>query len=214
MVLRRWSLRTKAFAVLAVLAGGASFMLVRGYAAEIEALRPTTGDPVPVVVAAQALGRGTVLDEDMLRIERIPSAYAPPGAIGSLARATGHTLVSDLAEGEPVTETRVAGGGGPVASRVTSGLRAFVVSAGIPSGVLEPGDLVDVIATFGGPRPYTETVGSALEVLTIVEDETGTFEAAGPSGPSLVLLVDPETAERLAYAAAFASIAVTVAPLA
>ncbi len=214
MVLRRWSLRTKAFAVLAVLAGGASFTLVRGYAAEIEALRPTTGDPVPVVVAAQALGRGTVLDEDMLRIERIPSAYAPPGAIGSLARATGHTLVSDLAEGEPVTETRVAGGGGPVASRVTSGLRAFVVSAGIPSGVLEPGDLVDVIATFGGPRPYTETVGSALEVLTIVEDETGTFEAAGPSGPSLVLLVDPETAERLAYAAAFASIAVTVAPLA
>ncbi|MCI0635447.1 MAG: Flp pilus assembly protein CpaB [Actinobacteria bacterium] len=214
MVLRRWSLRSKLFVILAVVAGAASFTLVRGYAAEIEALRPSTGDPVPVVVAAQALERGTALSDGVLRIERIPSAYAPPGAIGSLARAAGRTLVSDLAEGEPVTETRVAGGGGPVASRVTSGLRAFVVTAGIPSGVLEPGDLVDVIATFGGPRPYTETVGSALEVLSIVEDEAGTFEAAGPSGPSLVLLVDPETAERLAHATAFASIAVTVAPLA
>jgi len=213
MVLRRWPLRSKVFAVLAVVAAAASFGLVRGYAAEIEALRPSTGDPVPVVVATQPLTRGTVLVEDALRVDQIPSAYAPPGAIGSVEDAVGRTLVSDLAEGEPVTRTRVAGDGGPVASRVASGLRAFVVEAGIPAGVLQPGDLVDVIATFGGPRPYTETVGTALEVLSIIEDDPGTFEAAGPAGPSLVLLVSPETAERLAHATAFASIAVTVAPL-
>ncbi len=212
MVLRRWPLRSKLFAVLAVVAAGATFGLVRGYAAEIEALRPSTGDPVPVVVAARGIERGTVLVEDALRVERIPSAYAPPGAIGSVQDAVGRTLVSDLAEGEAVTRTRVGAGGGPVASRVSSGLRAFVVGAGIPAGVLEPGDLVDVIATFGGPRPYTETVGTALEVLSIVEEGAGTFEAAGGSGPSLVLLVSPDTAERLAYATAFASIAVTVAP--
>ena len=95
---------------------------------------------------------------------------------------------------------------------MTSGLRAFVITAGTPAHVLRPGDLVDVIATFGGPRPYTDTVGSGLEVLSIVEEGGGTFEAGGTGGPSLVLLVTPDVAERLAHAAAFGEIAVSVAP--
>ncbi len=200
------------FAVLAIVAGAGSFTLVRGYAAELEALRPSTGDPTAVVVAAQPLERGTVLVEDALRLDRVPSAYAPPGALTAIDDAVGRTLVSDLAEGEAVTRTRVGGAGGPVASQVTSGLRAFVVTAGVPAGVLRPGDLVDVIATFGGPRPYTDTVGSGLEILSIVEDGGGTFEAGGASGPSLVLLVSPDVAERLAHAAAFGQISVSVAP--
>jgi hypothetical protein len=57
---RRWSLRSKVMALLAVVAGAASFTLVRGYAAELEALRPTAGDTVQVVVAdrqSSAMGR-------------------------------------------------------------------------------------------------------------------------------------------------------------
>jgi Flp pilus assembly protein CpaB len=210
VVFRRWPARSKTFAVLAVAAGAGAFALVRGYAAELEALRP--GDPTPVVVAVVALERGTVLTEDSLDVERMPGAYAPPGAFGSIAGAAGQTLVADLAEGEAVTRTRVGGEGGPVAARLESGLRAFVVKAGVPTGVLRPGDLVDVIATFGGPRPYSDTVGSGLEVLSIVEDDGGTFDAGGASGPSLVLLVTPDVAERLAHAAAFGEISVSVAP--
>jgi Flp pilus assembly protein CpaB len=211
VVLRRWSARSKSFAVLAVAAGVGSFTLVRGYATEIEALRP--GDPTPVVVAAAPLERGTVLTEDALVLEHVPAAFAPPGAFGSVAGAAGRTLVADLAEGEAVTRTRVGGEGGPVAAQLESGLRAFVVTAGVPADVLRPGDLVDVIATFGGPRPYSDTVGSGLEVLSIVQDDGGTFEAGGSSGPSLVLLVTPDVAERLAHAAAFGEISVSVAPM-
>jgi Flp pilus assembly protein CpaB len=196
-----------------VLAGAASFAIVDGYAAELESLRPSTGDPAPVVVAATTLPRGSVLSPEALRLERIPSAYAPPGSIASVEEAVGRTLVTDLAEGEIVTRTRVGVAGGPVASLLPSGLRAFVVTAGIPAGVLRPGDRVDVIATFGGPHPHSETVGSGLEVMAIVEDAGGTFEAGGPAGPSLVLLVGPDTAERLAYASAFAQVTVTIAPL-
>jgi Flp pilus assembly protein CpaB len=148
-----------------------------------------------------------------VRPERIPAAYAPPGAFGAVDDAVGHTLATDLAEGEVVTRTRVGGRGGPVASLVSGGLRAFVVGSGLPSGVLQPGDRVDVIATFGGPRPYTDTVGSGLEIVSIVEDDAETFEAGGSSGPSLVLLVGPETAEQLAHATAFGQITVTIAPL-
>jgi Flp pilus assembly protein CpaB len=210
--LRRWSFRSKVLAILAVAAAGGSFTLVRGYAAELEALRPATRDLVRVVVADRPLERGLVLSQDVLRVERMPSAYAPPGAFGAPADATGRTLTTDLAEGEAVTTTRVGGEGGPVASLVESGLRAFVVASGLPSGVVEPGDRVDVIGTFGGPRPYTDTVGSDLEVLAIVEQEAGTFDAGGSSGASLVLLVSSVTAEELAHATAFGTITVTIAP--
>src|SRR3990172_12179772 len=106
MVLGRWSRRPRRPLGPAAAAGAGSFSLVRGYAAELEALRPSTGEPIPVVVAAAALVRGSVLVEEDLRIEHVPSAYAPPGAIGSVDDAAGQTLVSDLAEGEPPTHTR------------------------------------------------------------------------------------------------------------
>ena len=99
-----------------------------------------------------------------------------------------------------------------MAALVPSGLRAFVVPAGVPAGVVRAGDRVDVLATFGGPHPYTDTVGTGLEVLSVVEDGGGAVEAGGSAGPSLVLLVSPETAERLAHASAFAQLSITVAP--
>jgi Flp pilus assembly protein CpaB len=79
--LRRWSIRSKMMALLAVVAGAGSFTLVRGYAAELEALRPVAGNDVPVVVAERDLQRGSVIDEGSVRLQPMPSAYAPPGAL-------------------------------------------------------------------------------------------------------------------------------------
>lgn len=210
MVFRtRWSPTSRLFAVLSVMAGVAAFLVVRGYAARLEALRPAVGEPVPVVVATRALSRGTVLTTDDVRVRDLPSAYAPPGAVGSLEQAEGRTLVSDMAEGEVVTGTRLDVAGGAVAALVPAGLRAFPIRAGVPVGALRPGDRVDVLATFGGPRPYTDTVAAGLEVLAILDEGQDGFATAG-EGPSLVLLVTPETAERLAYAVAFGRLSVAV----
>lgn len=199
--------------MLAVVTGAAAYLLVDGYAARLEALRPLAGEPVPVVVAAVGLERGTVLTEDSLRVELVPAAFAPPGRIATLEGLSGRTLVSDVAEGEAITRTRVDVTGGPVASLVPSGLRAFPIQVGASSATVRAGDRVDVIATFGGPRPYTDTVASGLEVLAIIEPEPGTFQAGGGGGgPSLVLLVGPQVAEELAYATAFADLAIAVAP--
>lgn len=213
MFLRKWSRGAKTLALFSLLAGAASFSLVRGYAAELEALRPTTGELIQVVVAAADLPRGAVLTEPNLAIRQVPAAYAPPGAFRSIDQAIGRVLSSDLAEGEPLSQTRVGSEGGPVASLVPSGLRAFVVPAGLPAGVVRPGDRVDVLATFGGPHPYTETVGVGLEVLSVIDEAAGTFEAGGSAGSSLVLLVSPDTAERLAHAAAFAQVSVAITPV-
>jgi pilus assembly protein CpaB len=209
--LRRWSRRSRLFALLAVLSGALAFALVDGYAARLEALRPVVGEPVPVVVAAHSLARGALLSEEAVAVRLIPAAFAPPGRIGSVEEVAGRSLVSDVAEGEPITRTRLGISGGAVAALVPDGLRAFPITAGLVPGAVRAGDRVDVLATFGGPRPYTDTVASGLEVLAILEPEDA-FAAGGADGPTLVLLVSPEIAEELAYATAFADLAVTVAP--
>jgi Flp pilus assembly protein CpaB len=212
LLARKWSRRSKAFAVLAVACGASAYLLVDGYAARLEALTPVAGEPVPVVVAARALERGSVLSEGDLRVALVPEAFAPPGRSAATADLAGRTLVTDLAEGEAVTRTRVDAGGGPVASLVPQGLRAFPIQVGPSAASVRAGDRVDVIATFGGPHPYADTVASGLEVLALVEPPSGAFQAGGAAGPSLVLLVGPEVAEELAYASAFADLAIAVAP--
>lgn len=207
--LRRWSTRRKALLALSAACGLGAFLIVRAEEARVAALAPALGEPVPVVVAARDLERGATLGAEDLRVERVPAAYAPPGSLRAPEAALGEALASDVAAGEAVTETRLAAGGGPVASQVPSGLRAFVVPSGIPPGAVRPGDRVDVLATFGGQRPYTETVASGLEVLAVLEQGSGLV--GSPEGPSLVLLVSPATAERLAHATAFGQLTVTIA---
>ena len=72
-------------------------------------------------------------------------------------------LIADIAEGEILTGTRLARSGvGPLSALVPSGLRAFSLPAAVSPGSLAPGDLIDVVGTFGanGGRPYTDTVAS------------------------------------------------------
>ncbi|HSD49214.1 MAG TPA: Flp pilus assembly protein CpaB [Actinomycetota bacterium] len=209
--LRRWSTRSKVAVALAIACGVSAFLLVRGYEARLAALRPVTGRPVPIVVAATSLSRGAVLSEDALQVTSVPSAFAPPGAIRSIPAAIGATLASDLAEGEALTRTRIRTAGGPVASQVPSGLRAFVVPSGMPAGSVRPGDRVDVLATFGGQRPYTDTVATDLEVLSVLASQEGALAVGTDAGPSLVLLVAPDAAERLAHAKAFGTLTLTIA---
>ncbi len=213
---RRWSPTSKVFAFLAVVAAVAAYGLVRGYAARLEALRPVVGTMQPVVVAAGPIERGTVLTESMLRVAEIPSTFAPPGALRTVTLAVGETAGSDVAEGEPVTRTRLgAAEAGPVASLIPSGLRAFPVDAAVPPGAVRAGDRVDVYATFGGPHPHTETVATGIEVLVLLGDDAADttigITSNTSTGLSLVLLVSPEEAERLAYATAFAELAVAIA---
>jgi len=213
MFLRRWSPVSKVFAGLAVAGALAAYGLVRGYAARLDALRPVTGGTKPVVVAAEGLERGAVLTQSTLRVTEMPAAFAPPGAVRALDRAIGRALSSDVASGEPITATRLADSEmGPVASLVPAGLRAFPVDVGIPPGSLRPGDRVDVMATFGGPHPHSETVATSLQVLLVMAGDQSGSESltAARSGTSLVLLVSADEAEHLAYARAFADLAIAI----
>jgi pilus assembly protein CpaB len=210
---RRWSTTSKVFGILAVLLGAASFLIVHAMAARLEAVRPALGASVPIVVAGTDLDRGQPLTPPMLATTMVPSAFAPPGAVADGGALQGRTLLTDVAAGEPITRTRIADRrSGPVAALVQPGFRAVTVGSGLPSNAVRPGDRVDVLATYGGDRPHTETVASEVEVLLVMAGEPSDAGLAGEpaASPSLALLVTPEDAERLAYAQAFADLSVSV----
>jgi pilus assembly protein CpaB len=194
--------------VLAVILGVGATLLLRGYLARLAARAAAGGPGRPVVVAVSDLGRGTLLTPDLLAMEEIPAPYVPPGALGSPDEVAGRFLGADILAGEVLTQARLAPEGGPVASLVPPGLRAVPVTAGVPAGTVAPGDRVDVLATFATGRPHTETVVESAEVLIV---RTASGDAFGEAA-TLMLLVAPDTAARLAYARAFADLAVALAP--
>ena len=192
----------------------AAAVVMQAYARRLDAVRPDGGPPVAVVVATTHLARGVVLTESSIELVTLPSRFAPPGALRDLARAAGRIAVADIAAGEIVTDLRLAGArSGPTASVVPAGMRAVEVPVASAVGV-RPGDLVDVIATFGGGGAHTEVAGEAIEVLA-VDQAGGGASFGGATTPSsggigLVLLVSPTDAERLAFASAFATLSIAV----
>ena len=203
------------FLSLSLVAGLLAALLMRGYARRLEATRPDVGRPVSVVVAAARITRGATVTADMVRADQVPSAYAPPGAPSSVEQVLGRILSADEDAGEILTRTRLAGtAAGPVAALVPQGSRAYLIPSSLPPDAVHPGDRVDVLAAFGGGRPHVETVASDVEVSQVLAaaDTGGVPGVDGAPGPSLVLLVDPATAEQLAYAVTFAKLAVTIEP--
>jgi Flp pilus assembly protein CpaB len=218
MPVRKWSSPSKAFVALGVVLALSAFLVVKSYADRARALDASLGHPVPVVEAAEDIGRGAVLSATMLRVRSYPSGFAPPGAIAAPDGAVGRVALTSFAAGEPLTTTRLGPtGAGPIASLVPAGFQAVQLPTSLSPGSVRPGDRIDVFATFGGAHAHTETVASGLEVLRIggpsgVADGAGFAGTGTPaeSGTTLSLLVTPDDAEHIAFARAFADLWVVI----
>jgi pilus assembly protein CpaB len=215
MLFRR-KLPRSSFVLLSVAVATAllAALAMRAYARRLDVTRPDGGPPTDVVSVTAPVSRGTVLTEDVLAVVTMPARFAPVGAVRSLERAIGRIAVAELAAGEVLTELRLAGTrSGPTASLVPAGMRAVQVPVSAAAGA-KPGDLVDVIATFGGGGAHTEVTGEALEVLVVDRGGGGASFGGAASAPSggvgLIVLVTPDVAERLAFAAAFGTLSVAV----
>ena len=218
MFRRRWPVASKILVCVAVLLGGLSFVVVRGYQDRVEAAHPAVGPKVTVVAAASDLARGTVLSDATLRPMSIPQAFVPPGAIRDGASVSGRVLTADIDAGEVITRSRLSEPEvGPIAALVPDGLRAVTIPGDVPRGTIMTGDRIEISATYGGGRPHTELVASGIEVLRVLTDSGdqgggigGTTTSSADAGVTLVLLVDADAAARLAYARAFGQLQVAI----
>ena len=184
--------------------GVVATLILRSHLARVEAAAAAAGPGVATVVAARDLERGATLAAPDLEVRRVPAEYRPPGAAASESDLVGQRLGSAISTGEPVTRSRIAPPGGPVASSVPPSLRAVSLGTDLPPAAIAPGDHVEVFATYGAGQPHTEVVAESAEVLRVLPGgELG--------GVTLFVLVDRETAERLAFARAFADLSVAIA---
>ncbi|TYP86189.1 Flp pilus assembly protein CpaB [Blastococcus xanthinilyticus] len=167
--------------------------------------RPPPGSPV--VVAAVPLPAGTALGADHLRVVRLPAAAVPDGVAGTPDVLLRRVLAGPVRAGEPLTDARLVGPG------LTDQLPAGQVAAPVRladlavAALVRTGDRVDVLAA-GAEGSTAERVASAALVLAAPGADGGDAPGAG----LLLLAVDPETAARLATAAATATLTVSLPP--
>ena len=192
-----------------VVASLACYVVYRVVGNRIAASRPTT---TRVVVAANDIKLGTVLkDTDLGTVEL--SGSAPKGAIFDKQQVVGRGVISDIYQGEPILESRLAapGAGGGLAATIHQGMRACAVRVDDVVGVagfVTPGMHVDVLISGvppGDPSaanegPKVKTLLQNIEVLSAGTDIQRDVDGKPLPTQVVNLLVTPEQAEQLSLA--------------
>ena len=190
-----------------VIAGVCAFLVYKMVGNRLTAQKPST---TRIVAAATDIQLGAILTPSDVTTTEIAGPL-PQGAILNPKDAIGRGAVSEIYQGEPILQSRLAapGSGGGLAATIPDGMRAIAVKVDQVIGVagfVTPGMRVDVIASGtppgSGPSEGTvsRTVLQNIEVLSagtdIQRDATGKAQQV----QVVNLLVTPEQAETLSLA--------------
>lgn len=166
---RTWALLGAAIGI-GLLAAFAAKSYLSGRVADIEA--KSRAETVKLVVAKGDLPRGARLSTDNLAVREVPKAWAHSGAVlpDQFGRVDGQLLGHAIKSGEMLMWTQLESRRAPTFSaRVEAGRRAVTVPVdeiSSISGLLEPGDVVDLMVTVdrNGQR-QTVPVLQGIEVM-------------------------------------------------
>src|SRR6201994_4109763 len=191
-----------------VVAALCSYLVYRVIGNRLGAVQPKA---TRVIVAATDIKLGSLLrDVDLSTADFVGSL--PKGAILKKADAIGRGVVSNLYQGEPIIDSRLAaaGSGGGLAATIRPGMRACAVRVDEVVGVagfVTPGMRVDVLISGNPPGPINTAEGQKVKTLfqNVEVLSAGTdIQKDGEGKPQQVqvvnLLVTPEQAELLSLA--------------
>jgi pilus assembly protein CpaB len=212
--------------VLGIIAAISAVLLVQTMRVSMTGGRNTGS--VDVAILKKSLPAMSVLTADTIEISKIKAKEAPAGYISSSTQAVGKILAVPVVQGQVLTSSALItqGSEAQLAAAVPPGMRAVSValsSNSVSGGLLYPGCVVDVLATFklsGSGRndikgeAISTTLLYGIQVLAVQgesviskpEDETKekltskSNLAGGSQRVSVVLLVDPKQAEALQLA--------------
>ena len=189
-------------------------------AAALSVLAPAPAPTRSVVVAAVDLPSGRLLTAQDVALEPYASAQVPAGAYQRVDDVVGRAITGPLRKAEPLTDARMAGAAGLIASSGLVEAPVRLADAAVAT-LLRTGDVVDVLAAVADPavpgdgadgayggRGMATVVASAARVL-VVPDGSGT-DGTGADGVLVVLAVTPTTARLLAAAAATSRLSVVI----
>lgn len=165
---------------------------------------------VKIAVAQIDLPWGTKLSAQHIKSLPFLKKTMPPGCFTDTAALEGRVLVSPVKQGEPILECRLAPTSvttGGVCAVIKQGKRAIAVKGdkviGL-SGLIHPGNKVDVLVTLEDPGTKSDITKIVLEdVLVLAANTQIEKDEKGEAAPVDVytLEVTPEEGERLALAA-------------
>jgi pilus assembly protein CpaB len=192
-----------------ILAAFLAFTFLRSPDAPEQFQRVETGATVPVVVAAQDMDVGTVVEDAFVRVVDWPGAALPAGYASSPAEVVGRGVIVPIRTNEPFLPQKLASEelGRGLAMIIPEGFRAVSVPVNdvvSVAGWVRPGTRVDVLVTLNSvlnqQEPITQIVLQNVQVLG--NDRSIQRDAQGEAVPVSVVtvLVTPEQAERLAMA--------------
>jgi pilus assembly protein CpaB len=189
------------------IAGFSAWLVYRLVGVRLAASRPMATSQV--VAAAKDIPLGAVLTKDDLTTITIGGS-APKGTIPKMDEAIGRGVISEIFQGEPILESRLAGigSGGGLAPTIPQGMRACAVRVDEVVGVagfVIPGSRVDVLVSGTAPGAgngnnegvQTETLLQDIQVLSAGQDIAKDNEGKPQQVQVVNLLVTPEQAETL-----------------
>ncbi|MFO7591651.1 MAG: Flp pilus assembly protein CpaB [Acidimicrobiia bacterium] len=201
-------------AAVAVAAGTA--ILVASDLATLHRRASTFGPERAVVVAAQRLHLGTVLDRSDLRVRRVHASQLPPGVLARTRDVVGRVVTVPLVRGGFVADENLAprartgiDGALPVGTRA---MRVTVDDALRPPR----GAAIDILATTDiglGPTDELDGLSSTVVAAGVqVLHVEAARESDGRSGLGVTVLVSPRQSRDLASAAARGVLTIALVP--
>ncbi|WAC06566.1 MAG: Flp pilus assembly protein CpaB [Thermodesulfobacteriota bacterium] len=173
--------------------------------------KPTIGETAQIAVAKVDLPWGTKLTSEALTSARFIKNSLPTGYFTDLAALNNRVLLSPVSRNEPILESRLAPvsiATGGVSAVIPSGKRAIAVKGdkviGL-SGLIQPGNRVDVLFSITNPETQTEITKIVLQDILVLaantQIEKGKKEGEAAPVDVYTLEVTPEDGEKLALAA-------------
>ncbi len=118
--------------------------------ATTQALRPEPPPTLDVVVPVHPLVAGEEVDAEDVTVRAVPAGLVPDGVLTDTGDAVGRVPAVDVPAGLPLHSTLVAGGG--VVAQAPDGTVVVPVRLDdAATGLLRPGDRVDLVTTDAGP---------------------------------------------------------------
>jgi len=176
----------------------------------ITSLRSAGGQPKQVLIASADIPAREKITDSMFHAETRPESALQPDSISDPAKAVGGLALVTIPAGSQLTASEIGTNASlalPV--RLTPGMRAVSIPIdqvkGV-SGLVQPGDRVDVIAIpprAGDTPPKAVTILRGIRVLAIgsqLENPSATPSPQEQGATTVTLEVNPKQANLLAWA--------------